>query len=67
MARTLIRMKTKALGDTIGASPYFEEYRKKTGDEVYVSCNLVDLFQPIYPEIKFIPFGFKNNSLFEYG
>jgi hypothetical protein len=29
MARTLIRMKTKAIGDTLGASPYFEEYRKK--------------------------------------
>jgi autotransporter strand-loop-strand O-heptosyltransferase len=64
MTRTLIRMKTKALGDTIGASPYFEEYRKKTGDEVYVSCNFEKFFQPIYPEIKFIPFGFKNNSLF---
>jgi autotransporter strand-loop-strand O-heptosyltransferase len=65
MARTLIRMKTKSLGDTLGASPYFEEYRKKTGDEVYVSCNLVDFFQPIYPFIKFIPFGFKNSSLFD--
>jgi autotransporter strand-loop-strand O-heptosyltransferase len=58
-------MKTKALGDTLGASPYFEEYRKKTGDDLYVSCNLVDFFQPIYPNIKFIPFGFKNNSLFD--
>lgn len=65
MSRTLIRMKTKSLGDTLGASPYFEEYRKKTGDEVYVSCNLVDFFQPIYPFIKFIPFGFKNSSLFD--
>ena len=65
MSRTLIRMKTKALGDTLGASPYFEEYRKKTGDDLYVSCNLVDFFQPIYPNIKFIPFGFKNNSLFD--
>ena len=64
MARTLIRMKTKAIGDTLGASPYFEEYRKKTGDEVYVSCNLIDFFQPLYPGIKFIPFGFKNDSLF---
>ena len=65
MARTLIRMKTKSLGDTLGASPYFEEYRKKTGEDVYVSCNLVDFFQPIYPYIKFIPFGFKNSSLFD--
>jgi autotransporter strand-loop-strand O-heptosyltransferase len=58
-------MKTKSLGDTLGSSPYFEEYRKKTGEDVYVSCNLVDFFQPIYPHIKFIPFGFKNSSLFD--
>ena len=65
MGRTLIRMKTKALGDTIGASPYFDEYRKKTGEEIYVSCGFNDFFQPIYSNIKFIPFGFKNNSLFD--
>ena len=63
--RTLIRMKTKALGDTIGASPYFEEYRKKSGDEIYVSCNFIDLLQPIYPKVKFIQFGFKNDSMFD--
>jgi autotransporter strand-loop-strand O-heptosyltransferase len=65
MSRVLIRMQTKALGDTLGASPYFEEYRKKTDNEVYVSCNLPEFFQPIYPEIKFIPLGFKNDSLFD--
>ena len=58
-------MQTKALGDTLGASPYFEAYRKKTGNEVYVSCNLPDFFQSIYPEIKFIPLGFRNDSLFD--
>ena len=63
--RTLIRMKTKALGDTLGASPYFEEYRKKTGDEVYVSCNFFDFFQPIYTNIKFMQFGFRNDSMFD--
>lgn len=63
--RTLIRMKTKSLGDTLGASPYFEEYRKKTGDEVYVSCGFIDFFQPIYPNIRFIQFGFKNDSMFD--
>lgn len=65
MARVLIRMNTKALGDTIGASPYFEKYRKETGNEVYVSCNFHDFFQPIYPSIKFIPYGFQNFSLFD--
>ena len=65
MTRTLIRMKTKSLGDTLGASPYFDEYRKKTGEDVYVSCNFNDFFHSIYPHLNFIPFGFKNNSLFE--
>jgi len=65
MARTLIKLVTKSLGDTIGASPYFEEYRKKTGNEVYVSCSLHDMLQPIYPKIKFLPFGFKNTNLFD--
>lgn len=64
MARVLIRMKTKALGDTIGASPYFERYRVTTGNEVYVSCNFHDFFQPLYPAIKFLPFGFQNTALF---
>ena len=57
-------MKTKALGDTIGASPYFEKYRVQSGNEVYVSCNFHDFFQPLYPSIKFLPFGFQNTSLF---
>ena len=65
MTRTLIKLVTKSLGDTIGASPYFEEYRKKTGHEVYVSCSLHDMLQPIYPKIKFLPFGFKNTNLFD--
>lgn len=64
MARVLIKMKTKALGDTIGASPYFEKYRVQSGNEVYVSCNFHDFFQPLYPSIKFLPFGFQNTSLF---
>jgi autotransporter strand-loop-strand O-heptosyltransferase len=57
-------MKTKALGDTIGASPYFEKYRIESRNEVYVSCHFHDFFQPIYPKINFVPFGFKNTSLF---
>jgi hypothetical protein len=64
MARVLIRMKTKALGDTIGASPYFEKYRAESGNDVYVSCHFNEFFQPIYPKINFVPFGFKNTSLF---
>jgi hypothetical protein len=39
--RTLIRLKTSSLGDTIGASPYFEEYRKLTGEIVTVSCKFL--------------------------
>jgi autotransporter strand-loop-strand O-heptosyltransferase len=62
---TLIRLKTSSLGDTIGASPYFEEYRKLAGEIVTVSCKFHEFFQPIYPSIKFIPFGFKNSSLFD--
>jgi autotransporter strand-loop-strand O-heptosyltransferase len=65
MARTLIKMVTKSLGDTIGSSPYWEEYRKSSGDDVYVSCNYVDFFQEIYPNIKFIPWGFLNTKLFD--
>jgi len=65
MKRVLIKMETKSIGDTIGASPYFEEYRKKTSYDVYVSCNLPDFFQPIYPQVKFIPWGFLNTSLFD--
>ena len=65
MVRTLIKMKTKSLGDTIGASPYFEEYRKVSDEEVYVSCALPEFFQPLYPKIKFIPWGFLNTKLFD--
>ena len=64
MGRTLIRVITKSLGDTIGASPYFEKYRQTSGNEVYVSCSLHEMLQPIYPNIKFLPYGFKNTSLF---
>jgi len=55
MARTLIRLNTNSLGDTIGASPYFEKYRAKTSDEVFVSCNHHDLFASVYPKIDFLP------------
>jgi autotransporter strand-loop-strand O-heptosyltransferase len=64
MSRILIRMLTKALGDTLGASPYFESFRKQKEQDVYVSCQFHELFQEIYPKIKFIPFGFQNTSLF---
>jgi len=65
MDKILIRMKTRALGDTIGASPYFEKKRIISDKEVYVSCHFHELFQPLYPKLKFLPFGFKNTSLFQ--
>jgi autotransporter strand-loop-strand O-heptosyltransferase len=65
MAKVLIRMLTKALGDTLGASPYFEQKRISSGNEIYVSCQFHDLLQPVYPKIHFLPFGFGKSPIFQ--
>lgn len=65
MAKVLIRMLTKALGDTLGAAPYFEQKRILSGNEIYVSCQFHDLLQPTYPNIHFLPFGFKRSPMFQ--
>ena len=63
MSKVLIRMLTKALGDTLGASPYFEQKRILSGNEIYVSCQFHDLLQPVYPNIHFLPFGFGKSPI----
>jgi autotransporter strand-loop-strand O-heptosyltransferase len=64
MTKVLIRMLTKALGDTLGAVPYFEQKRISTGDDIYVSCQFHDLLQPVYPHLHFLPFGLRNSPIF---
>ena len=65
MEKILIRMLNKALGDTLGAAPYFEQKRISTGNEIYVSCQFHDLLQPVYPNIHFLPFGFRKSPMFQ--
>lgn len=51
--RVLISHRSGSLGDNIGASPYYEIYRQKTGHDVLVSSPFFRLFEHEYPKIKF--------------
>ncbi len=51
----LIRLDSKALGDTLAWIPYVEEFRKKHGCDVICSTYWNDMFKKSYPNVKFIP------------
>ena len=53
--RVHIKMASNNLGDTLGASPYFEQYRVANNCELFVTCRFADLFASLYPEIVFNP------------
>lgn len=52
--KTLIINASNALGDSIAWVPYAEEYRQITGDDVYLHTPQRDLFEKVYPNIKFV-------------
>lgn len=54
MQRVLLRHRSNALGDNIGASPYYEVYRKKHDVEVSVVTPFPEIFKDVYPEITFL-------------
>ena len=51
----LIKIESKALGDSIGSVCAIEEYRKRSGKKVGVICNFYSNFSSSYPEISFYP------------
>jgi len=51
--RVLLSHRSGSLGDNLGASPYYEIYRQKTGHDVIVSTPYLSLFEKEYPQIKF--------------
>jgi len=55
MKRLLVKIVSKALGDTIAAMPVIEKYAETYDGEVYVSCNpsFSSLFIKSYPTLKF--------------
>lgn len=64
MERSLIRISSASLGDTIGAMSVIDSYRYKNNKEVSVICNLSDeYFHNSYSDIKKI---YPHNSISEY-
>jgi autotransporter strand-loop-strand O-heptosyltransferase len=55
--RVYISFESKSLGDTLAWIPYVEEFRKKHNCEVICSTFLNNLFENVYPKIKFIKPG----------
>ena len=56
MNKTLIKIVSKALGDTIGAMAAIDSFREKSGNTVSVICNLDgSFFTNSYPDINFLP------------
>lgn len=62
--KSLVKIRSNSLGDTIGAMAVIDAYRKKSGEEVSVICKVdPEHFKKSYPEIKFYPHNtepFKN-------
>ena len=52
--RTLVEIKSNALGDTIGAMSVIEKWKKETGKEVSVLSNFSDLFKKSYPDLNIL-------------
>jgi len=53
--KVFIRFDSASLGDSISWIPYIEEYRKKHKVEVLVSTYWNNLFDKVYPNLKFLP------------
>ena len=53
--RTLVKLYSRSLGDTIAIMPYLERYRQDNNCEVYLSANLAfaNLFKNSYPLVNF--------------
>ena len=57
MRRSLIKVVSKALGDTIGAMAVIDSFREKTGNDVYVIANLDShFFSNSYPYLKVLSY-----------
>ena len=56
MNKTLIRLHSKSLGDTIALMPYLERYRQDHNIDLFLSANfgLSHLFTKSYPNIQFV-------------
>jgi autotransporter strand-loop-strand O-heptosyltransferase len=54
--RVLIKFESNALGDNLAWIPYVEEYRKVNDCEVTCVSFFNDLFEKVYPDIKFTSF-----------
>lgn len=55
MKKILVKIASRALGDTICAMPYIEKYREQSGMDVYVKMNsrFNFMFEKSYPNLKF--------------
>ncbi len=56
MKKTLIKIVTHSLGDSVAALPYVDKFREENPDEaIYVSMAdwLIPYFSPVYPNLKF--------------
>ena len=57
MGKALIKVVSKALGDTIGAMAAADAFRKKSGSEVHVIANLdPGFFSMSYSNLKVLPY-----------
>lgn len=61
--RVYLHIDSKALGDTIGWFPYFEEFRKKHNCKVTVSTFWNNLFQKTYPQFDYVKPGSTVNDI----
>ena len=62
--RVYIALDSKALGDTLAWTPYFDEFRKKHNCKLTVSTFMNDMLSEQYPEIEFVSPGKSVNNLY---
>ena len=58
MKKTLIKVKSRSLGDTVAALPYINKFQENLPLQqvhVNISDKLIELFKPVYPALAFSP------------
>jgi len=60
----LIKIDSKAIGDTIAWFPYAEEFRKKHKCKLKVGTFWRELFEPCYPDIEFVSTEYDKTNVF---